>query len=192
VDWRRGTAQVEPAPDGGRARWIGDGRALSWDLCQGIRRVLADASLDGVTESTRAREKLAEARTGFAWLREAEETVIVRLQDGPLWWWTFAGMYANQWLAGSLPGLVDRTGVEDLRVRLVDGTNPDELAARLRDLAPETLSLGARVAEGAIDRLKFAEALPEEAAERVVVRRMRADAAVAKVLDRPLRVFSLS
>jgi ATP-dependent helicase Lhr and Lhr-like helicase len=192
VDWRRGTAQVEPAPDGGRARWIGDGRALSWDLCQGIRRVLAGAALGGVTESARAKEKLAEARAAFRWLRSEEETVIVRREDEPLWWWTFAGMHANQWLAGSLTGLVDPTGVEDLCVRLVADANPEELETRLRGLSRETLSLGSRVADGAIDRLKFAEALPGEAAERVVVQRMRADAAVARVRDRPLRIASLS
>ena len=191
VDWRRGVAQVEPAADGGRARWIGDGRAMSWDLCQGMRRVLAGADLEGVTLSNRAAEKLTQARAEFGWLHEARESVVVRREGEPLWWWTFAGMHANLWLAGSLSGLVDPTGVEDLRVRLVDGTDPDELDAHLRGLSPASLSLGARVAEGAVDRLKFAEALPVQAAERVVIRRMRADEAVARVVGDPMRVARL-
>jgi len=188
VDWRRGIAQVEPAPDGGRARWIGDGRAMSWDLCQGIRRVLAGADLGGVFLSNRATDKLAEARAEFGWLRPARESVVVRRDDEPLWWWTFAGMHANLWLAGSLPGLVDPTGMEDLRVRLVDGTDANELQEQLTNLTPESLSLGSRVAAGAVERLKFAEALPVEAAERLVIRRMRADDAVARVIADPLRV----
>ena len=50
------------------------------------------------------------------------------------------------------------------------------------------LTLGAKVAAGAVERLKFAEALPESAAERVVVRRMRDDAAVQAVVEGGVRV----
>ena len=47
-----------------------------------------------------------------------------------------------------------------------------------------------QISAGAVDRLKFAEALPEELARGVVERRMRADAAVQAVADRAIRVVS--
>jgi len=194
VNWRRGTVQVEPATDRGRARWIGDGYALNFALCQGTRRVLAGEALDGVTLSTRGSAMLAAARDEFSWLREGTEpeSVVLKRENKATWWWTFAGMRANLWLAGSLSGLLDPTGVDDLRVRLANAVDPSELQARLRALQTESLTLGARVAEGAVERLKFAEALPSESAVRVVIRRLRDDHAVEQIRLAPLRVYTAS
>ena len=189
VDWRRGVAQVEPAPDGGRARWIGDGRGLSLELCQGIRRVLGGEELPQVTVSRRAASRIEMLRDEFAWIGEGEESVVVSAESEATWWWTFAGMHANLWLAGTLGGLVDQVSPDDLKIRLALGVDPAELEARLRELQPEDLTLGARIAEGAVDRLKFAEALPEYAARRVVETRLRDDRTVGAVAGWPLRLI---
>jgi len=58
----------------------------------------------------------------------------------------------------------------------------------IREFSPSSLTLGDKVAAGAVERLKLAEALPESAAERVVVRRMRDDAAVQAVVEGGVRV----
>ena len=97
-------------------------------------------------------------------------------------------MNANLWLAGTLDGLVDQVSPDDLRIRLMPGADPANLAERLRALRPEGLTLGARIAEGAVERLKFAEALPDEAAVRVVEARLRDDRAVEAVARWPVRV----
>ena len=188
VDWRRGVVQVEPTEDRGRARWIGDGQALSRELCQGIRRVLGGEEVEGTVLSRRAREKLDQLRTRFSWIRPHDGSVVVTEPDGTTHWWTFAGTHANLWLAGSLARFVDEASPGDLAIRLDLAADPAELEAALLELTPSTLTLGAKVAAGAVERLKFAEALPESAAERVVVRRMRDDAAVQAVVAGGLRV----
>ena len=188
VDWRRGVVQVEPTEDRGRARWIGDGQALSRELCQGIRRVLGGEEVEGTVLSRRAREKLDQLRARFSWIRPHDGSVVVTEPDGTTHWWTFAGMHANLWLAGSLARFVDEASPGDLAIRLNLAADPAELEAALRELTPSTLTLGAKVAAGAVERLKFAEALPESAAERVVVRRMRDDAAVQAVVEGGVRV----
>ena len=104
--------------------------------------------------------------------------VVVTEPDGKTHWWTFAGTHANLWLAGSLARFVDEASPGDLAIRLDLAADPAELEAALRELTPSTLTLGAKVAAGAMERLQFAEALPESAAERVVVRRLRDDAVV--------------
>lgn len=40
VDWKRQTVWLEPAKDGGKARWTGSGRTLSREIAQGIFRAL--------------------------------------------------------------------------------------------------------------------------------------------------------
>lgn len=66
VDWRRRVVQLEPAPGQGKARWTGEGRALSFEACQGMRRALAGEALDGVTLSRRAETQLDAARVQFS------------------------------------------------------------------------------------------------------------------------------
>jgi ATP-dependent helicase Lhr and Lhr-like helicase len=189
VDWKRRVVQVAPASDPGRARWIGEGRALSFEVSQGIRKVLGGLDLQQVRLSRRGKEKLAAVREEFSWVRPEGETVLVRTQ-GEQWWWTFAGMNANTWFASGLQGLADQLRPDDLRIRVRPDADPDELQQRVRELDPETLTLGDRVATAMIDRLKFADALPGGRARAVVERRMRDDEAVREVATRPLRVHS--
>jgi ATP-dependent helicase Lhr and Lhr-like helicase len=40
VDWDRQTAEVAPAEDGGRSRWLGGSQPLRFELCQAVRHVL--------------------------------------------------------------------------------------------------------------------------------------------------------
>ena len=188
VDWRRRVVQVDPAKEPGRARWIGEGRALSFPLCQGIRRVLAGEDLDGVHLSQRAEDQLEAAQAEFSWLRSDDESVVLRTAEGELWWWTFAGLRANTWLATAIGALADQLRPDDLRIRLDPHADPEELQVRLRELDPTKLSLGGQIAADSIDRLKFSEALPEEHARRVVETRLRDDEAVQAVRSWPLRV----
>ncbi|MEK9509021.1 DEAD/DEAH box helicase [Gemmatimonadota bacterium Y43] len=188
IDWRRGVVYVEPAPDGGRARWLGDGQALSWELCQAMRRILAGVDLQRVRLSERATGRMEMMREEFGWVRSDPETVIVRADGQPLWWWTFAGMKANLWLAGSLGDVIDQTTPDDFRIRLAPSATPEQLQERLERLDLGSLRLGLAVADAAVDRLKFAEALPDAAAREVVEARLRDDTASRWVKDNALRV----
>lgn len=192
VDWKRGVVQVEPGKDRGRVRWFGDGGRLSFRICQGMKVVLAGSDLEQAWISRRGRSQLEGLRDDFAWLSGAEETFMVREFDGPTRWWTFAGGQANVWLASALGDLVDQVTPGDLFIRLSPETTPEELTEALASLDVEGIRLGQHIAQGAIDRLKFAEALPETYAREVVERRMRDDDAVQAVAGRPLRFVALA
>ena len=55
VDWKRKTVWLEPAKEGGKARWTGSGRTLSREIAQSIFRALRQGSGEYVVISKRAR-----------------------------------------------------------------------------------------------------------------------------------------
>lgn len=188
VDWRRGVVEVEPAEQRGKIRWFGEARGLSFEICQGIKGVLAGQRLQQSSLSRRAEDRFEMLRDDFSWVSPNDETVVVRDADGTQQWWTFAGMAANTWLAIALGGLADEAAPGDLRLRLSPSTEPSDLVSCLAQVRSEELDLTDHIAQGAIDRLKFAEALPEDLARRVVDRRMRADHVVQATVSRNVRV----
>lgn len=191
VDWRRGVVDVEPAERRGRIRWFGEARGLSFEICQGIKSVLAGFDVERITMSRRAQERIAKLRDEFDWVPATDETAIVRDSSGDQQWWTFAGAEANAWLSMGLGDLSDQVAPRDLSLRLSSKADQVDFASRLADLRPELLHLNDRIAEGAVERLKFAEALPSELARRVVERRMRLDGIVRAIAGRPVRAVGL-
>lgn len=188
VDWKRGTVHVEPSSDPGKAMWIGEGRGLSFALCQGLKEVLAGDDLTKVHLSKRARWQLEDLRDRYAWVGPARELTLLTSPGGQRTLWTFAGSQVNTWLAAGLGDLTEERVPGDLNVRLVEGAEPAEAERRLRATEPGKLRLGERVENGAIERLKFAEALPEEMARLVVETRLRDDERVREVVGWELRI----
>ena len=190
VDWRRGTVAVEASEGRGRAQWFSDTRGLSWRLAQSIRSVLAGRAFTSVQLSRRATEWLARARGEHRWVGAGDDTVVVHDHTGRRTWWTFAGADANLWLAAALGDLTNASVPGDLSIRLAEGVSATDVRVALDDLDVEGLQLRAHIAEGAIERLKFAEALPERLAYQVVERRLRADTDVDAVAQEPVRDWS--
>lgn len=190
LDWRRKTAYVEPSDVQGRSRWEGSVRALHFDLCRAIRRVLSDGVVP-VTLTQRAQERLQEVRDELTWL-QTEGTALVR--DGvELLWWTFAGRLANQTLAHHLGALSDTpTRATNHYVRLQSSCEVDALRQALDDLRGRVETLAPDVAADALTGLKFSACLPPTLATRLVSRRISDPAAVARVLAEPLRVVTVS
>jgi ATP-dependent helicase Lhr and Lhr-like helicase len=62
IDWRRGVVEVEPGEQRGKARWFGEGRGLSFPICQGIKRILAGHDLQKTRLSDRAKDRLGKLR----------------------------------------------------------------------------------------------------------------------------------
>ena len=184
--------RVEPAAERGKVRWFGDGRALSFEICQGIKFVLAENDLKRTRLGQRADARLEQLRDEFSWLHDCEETVVLKAGDELPYWWTFAGMQANAWLSVALGDLADQSAAGDLGIRLAQGATTEALVECLAELDPAELMLGERVAQGAIDRLKFAEALPERFARMVVERRMRDDDTVQTVASWEMRFVTQS
>lgn len=192
VDWRRGVVEVEPAERRGKIRWFGEARGLSFEVCQGIRKVLAGEDLNQVSLSRRAGERLEKLRDEYFWVPADPETTVVRDPDGGQHWWTLAGAAANTWLSLGLEDLSDQTAPGDLYIRLSPETDPSDLHRRLEELDPGELHLTEQIAAGAVERLKFAEALPDRFAREVVERRLRVDTVVREVATRGVRIVRIS
>ena len=185
VDWKRGVVQVEPAHQRGKVRWFGAGRGLSYQICQSLKQALSGYELQSTALSQRAVERLHQLRDEFSWVSDRNETVIVREADGSLNWWTFAGANANLWLALGIGDLAAPVTPGDLSIGLGRDVSIEQLQTRLQELKPEELRLSDQAADGAVERLKFADALPDAYARRVVDRRMRDDQTVSAVAHRP-------
>nr|WP_259374460.1 DEAD/DEAH box helicase [Calidifontimicrobium sp. SYSU G02091] len=96
VDWKRRVVWLEPAEEGGRARWTGGGRGMSAELAASIRDVLSAGEVNGVTLSRRA-------RAAFDSVRDETPVAIDHLpvQADGAWrfrLWTYAGTAANRTL----------------------------------------------------------------------------------------------
>ena len=188
VDWKRGVVSVEPSRDPGKAQWIGEGRGLSFAICQGIARVLASGELSKVQLSRRACAHLDELRGRFSWVSDDESIVLTGSPGEQRWLWTFAGSGVNLWLAAGLGDVADQKSPGDLRIRLADRVESGEVQRRLQSIEPEALRMSERVETGALERLKFSVALPEEMAQHVVEARLREDATVREVSGWPLAI----
>jgi ATP-dependent helicase Lhr and Lhr-like helicase len=188
VDWRRGIIQVEPAERRGKVRWFGEGRGLSFPICQGIKKSLAGKDLGTATLSRRGTERLETLRYEFHWVEDEPGTVVLKEPDGTVRWWTFAGSTANSWLSTALGELTDQVAPGDLSIRLAPAADVTGVSQIIVGLEPAELKLGEQIARGAVDRLKFAEALPEKYAHEVVERRMREDEVLLQIKETPLKM----
>ncbi len=167
IEWKRRIVWLEPAKEGGTARWIGGGRGMGPEVSEAIRAVLVDGPPDGVTLSKRAVTKLDELRESIP-APGTTSGAIVRHDDGSIRWWTFSGTNANRSyakliLASAQVRKFDGLGL-DLSM-LVEGTV-------LPDLHNTTLTFSTPELELASKGIKFSECLPADLLERVISARL--------------------
>lgn len=181
IDWRRKRCWVSLVEEHGRSRWLGEGQALSFDLCQAIRRLLSgQVTPPGLTR--RAEAQLAIQRQEFPWLDNGTDcTVFEPLPDGRQRWWTFAGLLGNATLLGHLrPHLPQPPPYDNLSITLhaEDATTVRRLLAHGLDLESEAMP---QVDKRAVESLKFNECLPRPLLRKVVQARWSDPRAVAWV-----------
>jgi ATP-dependent Lhr-like helicase len=105
IDWEHQTAQVTPADEFGKSRWLGESRPLSNRLCQAVRTVLLDSDAPSWW-SKRAKDQIASARENAPAVAPDATVVEIDPDRARVTWWTFAGLNANFELAASWPGTV--------------------------------------------------------------------------------------
>ncbi|GAA3240209.1 DEAD/DEAH box helicase [Streptomyces lavendulae] len=187
IDWRRRRCFVEPADEGGRARWTGFGaeRVSSFSLTRAARDVLLGED-PPVHLTKRAVARLIQARETHVHTVHPGGTLITRLADGDVRWWTWAGHRANATLAASLPAAVTpQRRFAGHWIRLRDDLSPALWQSAVADTASGLClpDVDGRAVRG----LKFSEALPVRLAEATLAERT-ADAAGARaVLTEPVR-----
>lgn len=188
IDWNRQTAQVVPAEERGRSRWIGSSMPMGFELCQSMAKVLAGEN-PGCPLSRRAEEKLAEVRGDHAWLR-AGETAVVWDADDKVRWWTFGGLRANTQLAtqaegNAAPTRPDRNLFLDVR----EPGDVDTICDAVREKGASDLPLA--LDEHAMEQVKFRECLPPELLRRMLRARWVDEKALEVVTTQPRRVVML-
>ena len=177
IDWRRGVCDVVPAPAGKHLNWLGAPRLLSRELCQELRRTLADDQEDEWW-TKRAREVMRREREGWAVL-EDEPMPLVEGGD-ELTWHTFLGGRANNLLARLLE--------ERLGERVIAGNSSIKIRGEAaRSTVAVRDAVRALSAEGAVTEAdarrhaaacaraplsKFQPCLPEELTLRFLARRL--------------------
>jgi ATP-dependent Lhr-like helicase len=126
IDWTNSAVQVEPAQDGGLARWQGRPVLLGEPLCRSIRAVLVGVDED-LAWSQRTRERMKQIRSEHAFLTPKglvllDDTTGYRL-------WTFAGGRANNLLAKVLEGLLgEKVTASNTALRFKDDAAKSEMA----------------------------------------------------------------
>jgi ATP-dependent Lhr-like helicase len=128
IDWKSGTALVEPAEDGAYPSWFGQPVLLSRELCEAMRALLSgDASEP--TWSRRASKVMAEMREDYAFLQD--DTTALQSSGDRVKWWTFAGGRANALLAACLrERLGDKVIANNLAVTLAGDAAKSDAAIR--------------------------------------------------------------
>lgn len=163
VDWKRRVVWLEPATQGGKARWMGSGRGMSAEVAMAVRELLLSGEAGVAKLSKRAIATLDE-------LRDTTPTQIdppAVQQHGPANWcmWTYAGSDANRrtQLAWRHAGASSSNGLT------VTWRVDPRLLGNLSDLAP-VLSIE-EIAELA-QPFKFAELLPAEQRRSLILSRL--------------------
>jgi ATP-dependent helicase Lhr and Lhr-like helicase len=162
IEWTKRIVWLEPAPGGGKARWMGGARSLGGDVCQGIRTVLAAGAPTIITLSQRAQTALRDLTDELP-ISLGTHFVIARSDVGATRTWTFAGTRANRTWAR-------QSSIGDQKVRF-DAMSVQAPPSLMADVAPEVLSLtDAEVATFA-ESIKFAGCVPKGLLARTIIAR---------------------
>ena len=162
VEWSRRIVWLEPAREGGKARWMGGARSLSRDVCQGIRTVLASGAPAVVTLSQRAQAALRELTDELP-MSPGTHFVVARSDAASIRTWTFAGTRANRTWARQASVGGRRVRFDSLSVQapisLMTGASPEPLALTDAEIADFAKSI------------KFADCVPRGLLTRSIVAR---------------------
>jgi ATP-dependent Lhr-like helicase len=152
IEWSKRVVWLEPAKEGGKARWMGGARSLSREVCQGIRTALVDAPPADVHLSQRARIELGSLNEVLAVSEDA--FMMSRLDGGHVRTWTFAGTKENRTYARNAANGGTRVKFDALSVQA-------PVAALLdRPIKEDTFQLTPEEQDAFAEGIKFAACVP--------------------------------
>jgi ATP-dependent Lhr-like helicase len=153
---------LEPAGEGGKARWLGSARSLGGDVCQGMRTVLASGAPPIVSLSLRAQAALRRLADELP-ISLGTQFVQARCDAASPRTWTFAGTRANRTLARQ----ADSSGQ---KIRF-DALSVQAAAALLSGPSSASLTLSESEIAAFAASIKFAACVPRELLARTIVAR---------------------
>ena len=164
IEWSKRIVWLEPAKEGGKARWMGSARSLSKEVCQGIRAALVEGASPAVHLSRRAKIELAALTEELALSPDAH--LMSKAEGGQMRTWTFAGTKQNRTYARAAANGGKRIKFDALSVQApAAALIPEGDGGTAVQLTGE--ELGA-FAEG----VKFASCVPSAWLCRTIVARM--------------------
>ena len=162
IEWSKKTVWLEPTKEGGKARWMGGARSLSWEVCQGIRAALVEGAAPNVHLSLRGKNELGALTEELALSPDAH---FMPRPEGTLTrTWTFAGTKQNRTHARAAANGGTRVRFDALSVQAPAAalTREGDTSVHLSDEEQ------AKFAEG----VKFAACIPSALLCRTIVARM--------------------
>jgi ATP-dependent Lhr-like helicase len=181
INWKKGVVKVEPSKERGKSRWLGDGPAIPYELCQAMRRIVCMKE-DPPRLLKRATEALADARSDLWWFHP-EATTVFAEGDGKVKWYTHGETVAIVRLAWRLRQLLDgKTGCDEHSVTMPDGVGAPQALAAIELLRNDPMPFDAEAFRPLAERLKFYETLPSRRVAEMVQARYEVRGEVEKVL----------
>ena len=162
IEWSKKTVWLEPAKDGGKARWMGGARSLSREICQAIRTVLAHGAPGQVTLSQRAKAALQFMRDDLG-ISPGTHFISTRQDRSDIRTWTFAGTRSNRTLARN-------ASVGGSKVKF-DALSVQAPLSLLTTSECERIELSDDELTALAETVKFASCLPRHLLEETVVAR---------------------
>ncbi len=162
VEWSKRIVWLEPAQEGGKARWMGGARSLGSDVCQAIKLVLALGAPSIVMLSQRAKTTLRDLVEELPVSLEAN-FMMTKSDVATLKTWTFAGTKANRTWAH----LVSNSGQ---KVRF-DAMSIQTSISKLNIAQSNQLHLTEAEIAAFVDSIKFAECVPKSLLTRTIIHR---------------------
>lgn len=163
IEWSKKTVWLEPAKEGGKARWMGGARSLSREVCQGIRSVLADGPPSLVTLSQRARSALQFMRDDLC-ISPGTHFIASRPDEATVRTWTFAGTRANRALARHAAGAGSKVKFDALSIQAP--------ASLLDAAAISTIVLTDDELAAFAETIKFSDCLPRSLLAETITARV--------------------
>jgi ATP-dependent Lhr-like helicase len=162
VDWSKRIVWLEPAKEGGKARWMGGARTISESVSQAILNVLRDGACTTITLSKRAKTALAHLVDEIP-IPSGDNYIVIRREGREPQTWTYRGTHVNRRLAitvASSGGTVPRADALHVNAEV-----PFDLKA-LEDASTSLLALADL--DRHADATKFSECLPGGLLARVI------------------------
>lgn len=168
VDWKRQTVWLEPAKEGGKARWTGSGRTLSREIAQGIFRALHEDAGNHAVISKRARLEIEQVVEDTPDIVGTSGFTITRNETGGVRLWTFGGTRANRTIAKHIQTLTEVRRIDALGLDLKMPIDPKVLNT---DFLVTDLHFSEDEVKERAKPIKFADCLPASLLVQIILTR---------------------
>ena len=162
IDWTKRIVWLEPAKEGGKARWMGGPRSLGRELCEAVRKVLESGAPTIVTLSQRARDALNNINEELPITGNAQ-FLVERTSSNQVRTWTFAGTKTNRTWAhhASINGL--KVQFDALSINAPPSLLTNQKQSHLQ-LTDEEVAVFA-------ESIKFSKCVPSSLLNRTIIAR---------------------